>query len=71
MIILFPLLLPWGKVRGLQRKERWEAKQMNPQPGGERMAADVGGELSCQQKSDALDCSEESMQVFPNPGALT
>lgn len=72
MVILFPLLPSGEQMRGLQGKERGEGKQGNPSMGSrEEREWQRTWELSCQQKSDVLPCSEDRRQVFPNPGAPT
>ena len=56
--VALPLSGEWA--RGLQGKDGGEGKQVNPSTGSrEEKEWQQTQELSCQQKSDALRCSEE------------
>lgn len=61
--------LPWGAVRGLQRRERWEGKQVNPS--GEEREWQCGRSVASKSLMPCTDCSKERRQVFPNLGAPT
>lgn len=71
LLLLFPSREQASELLGGNRERGRKTSRYQHGGSREEREQQQTWELSCQQRSEALHCSEEGRQAFPNPGAPT